>query len=282
MFARGWEDATATVIAARNFNSVGLHHAGMPLYSDLVLEVHPAASAPFRVQLQVKIQNALDEMRFFIPPRVGDTLNVSFDPKGSKVKVRMDPAHDRRVQNRVAEDRLAQALHAPAGEPASTEPATGSVEAQLAAAGIDPAALVRAGIDPATLAGATMTVGGRTTQLGGDAPAAAAQPGVPVLPGGSISPGDQQVSGEALRAGWPGSATLLGAMPTGRPSSEPGTTLFTLSLAVSLAGRAPYQVQSVCAVPDGKVSLLAPSTVLPVRVSWANPALLAVDWTAVS
>lgn len=43
---------------------------------------------------------------------------------------------------------------------------------------------------------------------------------------------------------------------------------------------APYQVQSVYAVPDGKVSRLAPNAQLPVAASAQNPMMLAVDWDA--
>jgi hypothetical protein len=123
LFRRNWKRAQAAVIVAENYVSTMDGAAGLPSRSKIVLEVRPADDAPFRAEVDLNLLGFNQDLRNLIPPEAGETLEVKYDPRSHKVEVVVDPAHDRRVQDRADEEAYQAALHAPPGtqQPASNQ-----------------------------------------------------------------------------------------------------------------------------------------------------------------
>jgi hypothetical protein len=123
VFRRNWKRAQAAVIVAENYVSTMDGAAGLPSRSKMVLEVRPADDLPFRAEVDLNLLGFDRDLRNFIPPEPGETLEVTYDPRSHKVEVVVDPAHDRRVQDRADEEAYQAALHAPPGtqRPAGSE-----------------------------------------------------------------------------------------------------------------------------------------------------------------
>jgi hypothetical protein len=123
VFRHNWKPAQAAVIVADNYVSTMDGSAGLPSRSKMVLEVRPVDEPPFRAEVDLNLLGINRDLRNFIPPEPGETLEVKYDPRNHKVEVVVDPAHDRRVQEHADEEAYQAALHAPPGteQPASTQ-----------------------------------------------------------------------------------------------------------------------------------------------------------------
>lgn len=53
MFHRGWKEADATVIVARDYVSTAENIAGLDSSSDVVVEVHPEGDDAFRAEAHI-------------------------------------------------------------------------------------------------------------------------------------------------------------------------------------------------------------------------------------
>jgi hypothetical protein len=86
---------------------------------------------------------------------------------------------------------------------------------------------------------------------------------------------------DILARGTPGNATLLGTFPVDVPSTKPDHINVGLMLNVMIDGHAPFQVQNGYAVPNDKVSLLVPNTLLPVAADMTTTGMVAINWDRV-
>jgi hypothetical protein len=133
MFGRGWKEADATVIVARNFVSTAADIAGLDSKSELVIEVHPEGGEPFRTEAKISYLGLNLKQRRMSPPEVGDTIRVEYDPKSHDVKVLFDEAHDRKALAKEKDNSFQAALNAPVG---SAAPMNDDVAKALQRAGL--------------------------------------------------------------------------------------------------------------------------------------------------
>jgi hypothetical protein len=102
--------------------------------------------------------------------------------------------------------------------------------------------------------------------------------------GGAAAPAAEPVTvsnADILARGTPGNATLLGTFPVDVPSTKPDHINVGLMLNVMIDGHAPFQVQNGYAVPNDKVSLLVPNTLLPVAADMTTTGMVAINWDRV-
>jgi hypothetical protein len=149
MFGKGWKQADAIVIAARNFVSTADGIAGQDSKSELVLEVHPDDGEAFRAETKISYLGFNMKERRMTPPVVGETLRVEYNPK-HQVKVLLDEAHDRKAIEKQRADDFQAALDAPIGVAAVGDSAAAGPSQILVQSGDEaPVAVPLHAMDPA-------------------------------------------------------------------------------------------------------------------------------------
>lgn len=244
MFKRGWKQADATVVVARNYVATADNLAGHDSHSDLVVEVHPSDEPAFRAETSIHYLGFKLHERRMTPPTVGETIRVEYRPKNHEVKVLLDETHDRRAIKHAEDDEFQAALAAPVG--ASAPAAATSVISD------PPPILVQSDGDAAPVEVATHAL-------------------------------DPSFGGAAgiLARGAPCRATLLAVVPMPGRKTSTGEDATGLVLAVTAESGEMFQAQIGMYVPPAALARLAPGADLPGRTlpSEHNDAV-AIDWNA--
>ena len=268
MFHRGWKEADATVIVARNYVSTAENIAGLDSSSDLVVEVHPEGDDAFRAEAHISYLGLNLEQRRMSPPAVGDRIRVQYNPKNHEVKVLYDEAHDRKAIDKEKDNSFKAALDAPVG---SGPPINDDV------AGV----LQRAGLGD-LLDGATIRPGGSIETVIQTAPQVFVQSDgeapVPV----TSHPMDPSVGGAAgiLANGVTCRATVLAVIPLPGQKTSTGEEATGLVMSVTIAGQAPFQAQVGAYVPPAALARLAPGAELEGKALPGNNDAVAIEWNA--
>jgi hypothetical protein len=267
MFRRGWKEADATVIVARNFVSTAAGQAGMDSSSDLVVEVHPSDGESFRAETKISYLGLNMKQRRMSPPGVGDTIRVEYDPKSHDVKVLFDETHDRKLIDKQKDDAFHAALEAPVG---SAPPLNPDVSA----------ALQRAGLGD-LLDGATVT-GGHIDAVIQSAPQVLVQSDGEEPVAVSSHALDPSVGGAAgiLANGVPCTAVVLAVIPLPGQKTSMGEDATGMVMSVSIPGFDAYQAQAGMYVPPAALARLAPGVELTGKAIRGTNDAVAIDWNA--
>ena len=268
MFGRGWKQANATVIVARNFVSTGSATAGVDSHSELVIEVHPEKGEPFRAEAKISYLGLNMKQRKMTPPAVGDTILVEYDPKSHDVKVLYDETHDRKAQAKEKDAAFQAALNAPIGSAAPMNP---DVVRALQSAGLGD-----------MLDGATVGEDGTINTV------ITTEPQVFVQSDGEdpvplrTQPMDPSIGGAAgiMATGLPCRATVLAVIPLPGQKTSTGEDATALVMSVTIAGQAPFQAQTGLHVPPAALAMLAPGAEVEGKVLADNNNAVAIDWNA--
>ncbi len=268
MFRRGWQQADATVIVARNLVSTGDGLAGMDSKSELVIEVHPADGNGFRAEAKISYLGVNLKQRRMTPPEVGDTIRVEYDPMSHDVKVLLDETHDRKTLARQKDDAFQAALDAPIGSAAPLR--TDGAEA-----------LAKAGLGD-LLQGATTSVGSHGEILIETAPQVLVQSDgeEPVaVTSHALDPSFGGAAGIQAN-GVPCSAVVLAVIPLPGQRTSMGEDATGLVMSVTVPGLDPYQSQTGMYVPPAALALLAPGVELVGKAIVATNDAVVIDWSA--
>ena len=268
MFHRGWKEADAPVIIARDYVSTAENISGLDSSSDVVVEVHPEGDDAFRAEAHISYLGLNLEQHRMSPPAVGDTIRVRYNPKNHEVEVLYDEAHDRKTTEQEKDKAFKAALDAPVG---SGPPINDDVAKVLERAGLGD-----------LLDGATIGPGGSIEtviqtaalvfiQSDGEAP-------VPL----TTHAMDPSVGGAAgtLANGVPCQATLLAVIPLPGQKTSTGEDATGLVMSVTIAGQAPYQAQVGAYVPPAALARLAPGAEFEGKAMPGNNDAVAIDWNA--
>ena len=103
MFGRNKVPAKAKILADEGYGMVNKSQTHTLQHQKYIIEVHPDGDEPFRAEVQVWVS-------WPGQPRVGDVVNVSYDPKSHKAEIELegDPRFDWRLQQAQAKQRAAQ------------------------------------------------------------------------------------------------------------------------------------------------------------------------------
>jgi hypothetical protein len=268
MFRRGWKQADATVIVARNYVSTADGAAGMDSSSDLVVEVHPDDGEAFRAEVKISYLGFNLKQRRMSPPAVGDTMRVEYDPKSHDVKVLPDEAHDRKAIGKQKDDDFKAALNAPVG---SAAPMSGDVAAALQRAGLGDlldGATVSAGAHGETVIETAPQV---LVQSDGEEPVA--------VPSHALDPTFGGAAG-ILANGVPCSAVVLAVIPLPGQKTSTGEDATGMVMSVTIPGFDPFQAQTGMYVPPAALARLGPGAELPAKTITGNNDAVAIDWDA--
>jgi hypothetical protein len=268
MFKKGWKQADAIVIVARNFVSTADGVAGQDAKSELVLEVHPEGEEPFRAEAKISFLGFSMKQRRMTPPAVGETIRVEYDPKSHDVKVLPDEKHDRKAIKKQTADDFQSALDAPIG---SAPPMRTDVANALRAAGLGD--VVDGGtITPDAQCGTVLSGPPRIVVQSG------AEPPVEV----PLHAMDPSLGGAAgiLANGLPCRATVLAVVPLAGQKTSTGEDATGLVLTVTIAGQPPHQAQTGMYVPPAALGRLAPGSELVGKAVVGNNDAIAIDWNA--
>jgi hypothetical protein len=268
MFRRGWKEADATVIVARNYVSTADGLAGKDSSSDLVVEVRPTDGEPFRAEAKISYLGINLEQRRMTPPAVGDTIRVEYDAKSHDVKVLLDETHDRRLIEQHKNDSFQAALDAPIG---SAPPLDGGVAEALQRAGLG-----------SLLEGATVTRGehGETVvqsapevlvQSDGEQPVAVRSHALDPAVGGAAG---------ILASGVPCTAVVLAVIPLPGQKTSMGEDATGMVMSVTIPGFDPFQAQAGMYVPPAALSRLAAGSLLTGKAMPGMHDAVAIDWNA--
>ena len=268
MFRRGWKEADATVIVARNFVSTADGIAGMDSKSDLVIEVHPSEGDAFRAEAKISYLGVNLKQRRMSPPEVGDTIRVEYDPKSHDVKVLLDETHDRKMIAKQKDDAFRSALDAPIG---SAAPMRADVAAALHKAGFGD-----------LLQGATTSTGSHGeiviesapqvfVQSDGEAPVAVTSHALDPSFGGAAG---------ITANGVPCNAVVLAVVPLPGQKTSMGEDATGLVMLVTVPGLDPYQAQTGTYVPPAALALLTPGVELTGKAIVGTNDAVAIDWPA--
>jgi hypothetical protein len=268
MFRRGWKEAGATVIVARNYVSTGAGNAGLDSKSELVIEVHPESGEPFRAEAKISYLGLNLEQRRMSPPEVGDTIRVEYDPKSHDVKVLFDEAHDRKALAKEKDNSFQAALDAPVG---SAAPINDDVAK----------ALQRAGLGD-LLDGATISADGHVDRVIQMAPQVFVQSDSEEPVEVTSHPMERLIGGAAgiMANGVPCQATLLALIPLPGQKTSTGQDATGLVMLVTIGGGLPFQAQCGAYVPPAALAKLAPGAQLEGKALVGNNDAVAIDWDA--
>jgi hypothetical protein len=268
MFRRGWREADATVIVARNFVSTAADIAGLDSRSELVIEVHPENGEPFRAEAKISYLGINLKQRRMTPPEVGDTIRVEYDPKSHDVKVLFDEAHDRKAREKEKDSSFKAVLDAPVG---SAAPINDDVAR----------ALQRAGLGD-MLDGATISAGGHVDRVIQTAPQVFVQSDGEEPVEVTSHAMDPSLGGAAgiLANGVPCRATLLAVIPLPGQKTSTGQDATGLVMSVTIGGGLPYQAQCGAYVPPAALAKLSPGAELQGTAIVGNNDAVVIDWDA--
>ncbi|MGZ4805467.1 MAG: hypothetical protein ACXV5U_03715 [Ilumatobacteraceae bacterium] len=268
MFRRGWKQADATVIVARNFVSTADGLAGMDSKSELVIEVHPSDGEAFRSEAKISYLGVNLKQRRMSPPEVGETIRVEYDPKSHDVKVLLDETHDRKMIAKQKDDAFRSALDAPIGSAAP-------MRADVAAA------LDRAGLGD-LLHGATTSTGSHGEIVIESAPQVLVQSDGEEPVTVTSHPLDPSFGGAAdiMANGVPCTAVVLAVVPLPGQKTSMGEDATGLVMLVTVPGFDPYQAQTGTYVPPAALALLAPGVELTGKAIVGTNDAVAIDWAA--
>ena len=117
MFGRNKVPAKAKILADEGYGMVNKSQTHTLQHQKYIIEVHPDGDEPFRAEVQVWVS-------WPGQPRVGDVVNVSYDPKSRKAEIELegDPRFDWRLQQAQAKERAAQQREELLREQPSREP----------------------------------------------------------------------------------------------------------------------------------------------------------------
>jgi hypothetical protein len=268
MFHRGWKQADATVIVARNFVSTAADIAGRDSKSELVIEVHPDGDQPFRAEVKLSYLGFNLKQRRMSPPEVGDIIRVEYDAKSHDVNVLLDETHDRKAIAKNKDDAFQAALQAPVGTAA---PMNDDVAK----------ALERAGLGD-LLSGATVSSGRPGEIVIDTAPQVLVQSDGQEPVAVTSHAMDPSVGGAAgiLANGVPCHATVLAVIPLPGQKTSMGEDATGLVMSVTIPGEAPFQAQTGAYVPPAALARLTPGSELVGKALPGNNDAVAIDWNA--
>jgi hypothetical protein len=103
MFGRNKVPAKAKILADEGYGMVNKSASHTLQHQKYMIEVHPEGDEPFRTEVQVWVS-------WPGQPKVGDVVNVSYDPKSRKASIELegDPRFDWKLQRAQAEERAAK------------------------------------------------------------------------------------------------------------------------------------------------------------------------------
>lgn len=103
MFGRKTVAAKARILADEGYTMVNKSQTHTLQHQKYIIEVRPDRDRPFRTEVRVWVS-------WPGQPKVGDWVDVSYDPKSHKVKVELegDPRFDWRLQRARAEEQAAR------------------------------------------------------------------------------------------------------------------------------------------------------------------------------
>jgi hypothetical protein len=117
MFGRNKVPAKAKIIADEGYGMVNKSATHTLQHQKYIIEVHPEGDDPFRTEVRAWVS-------WPGQPKVGDVVNVSYDPKSRKAEIELegDPRFDWKLQQAQAAEHAAKQREKLLREPPSRDP----------------------------------------------------------------------------------------------------------------------------------------------------------------